>query len=181
MIQNNGEKRMNIKEKLISYGKEHPKDKNMVIAVLAVIIFVENIKKAIQSGVGKKGKRRLELAGGENMYEYEEQSGGYRTSIRNVEYNSEQVKKQLKPVNRLVVVPVALVCVAALAMTGITGKLNLPSKVNASESKNNLLVGEETEMNSLVQEVEAEVVAKTETQTQAYVEENVVIDNDALP
>lgn len=178
MIQNNGEKRMNIKEKLISYGKEHPKDKNMVIAVLAVIIFVENIKKAIQSRVGK---RQLDLAGGENMYEYEEQSGGYRTSIRNVEYNSEQVKKQLKPVNRLVVVPVAVVCVAALAMTGITGKLNLPSKVNASESKKNLLVGEEAEMNSQVQEVEAEVVAKTETQTQAYVEENVVVDNDALP
>lgn len=164
---------MNIKEKLIFHGKEHPKDKNIVIAALAVIIFAENIKKAIWSGVGRKQKRRLELAGREIMYEYEEQSHGCSTGVRNVEYNSEQVKKQLKPINRVVIVPIALVCVAALAMTGAAGKLNLPEEVSASESKENLLAPEETS--------QAEVVAKTETQTQAYVKEEAVIDNAALP
>lgn len=173
---------MNLKEKIISYGKEHPKDKKMIIIALAVIIFAENIKKSIHSGVKKGfGKNKLELEEGDIMNEYEELSGGYRTSVRNVEYDSEQVKRQLKPVNHVVVIPIALICIVALAMTGIAGNADMPAKVSASAGQENLLKSEEAESAWNVRETEAEIVAKTETQTQSYVTEDIVIDNEDLP
>ncbi len=167
--------RMNIKEKVISYGKKHPKAKNVVIAMLAMIIFIENVKKVVQAGFRK---RKTGLTGVGDMYENDEQLQGEHTSVRNVEYNSEQVKKQLKPVNRAVAVPVALTCVAALGMAGFAGNMNLPAQVSARESA-------EAGVNLLeqpkVQEAEPQVVVKEETQTAASVEEKVVIDNDTLP
>lgn len=168
--------RMNIKEKTISYGKEHPKAKNIVIAMLAMIIFIENVKKAVRVGLKK---RKIGLTGGVDMYEDEEQFQGYRTSVRNVEYNSEKVKKQLKPANWAVIVPVALICVAALGMAGFAGNMNFPTQVSARE---NLEAEEKTEVNLLEepQQTEAEVVTKEETQTAVAVEE-VVIDNALLP
>lgn len=178
--------RMNIKEKIISYGKEHPKDKKIVIALLAGIIFMENIKKTVLSGIGReKTRRKKTLTEVGDMNEHEEQSSGYYTSVRNVEYNSEQVKKQLKPVNRAVMVPVALVCIAAVGMTAVAGNGIFPVKVSARESQVNAAADAETVVNLLeqpdAQEMEPAVVTKTETQTSASVEESSVIDNDALP
>lgn len=177
--------RMNIKEKIISYGKEHPKDKNIVIALLAVIIFVESIKKAVQSVIGKwKIGKKAVLTGVKDMNEYDNQSDGYCTSVRNVEYNSEQVKKQLKPVNRAVVVPVALVCIAAIGITAVTGNAIPPVTVSARENEADLQE-DETVVNLLeqseTQEIEPAVVTKIETQTSAAVEENIIIDNALLP
>lgn len=167
-----------MKEKMISYGKAHPKAKNMIIAILAMIIFIENVRKAAQTGFGK---RKTGLTGGYAMYDNDEQLYEESISVRNVEYNSEQVKKQLKPVNRAVAVPVVLVCVAALGMTGFAGEINLPSQVSAradskaeDNSKVNLLEQPKIQM------VEPEVAVKEEMQTTASVEE-AVIDNDTLP
>ncbi len=177
---------MDIKEKIISYGKEHPKDKKIVIALLAGIIFAENIKKAILSGIRKqKTRRKKVLAEVGDMNEYDEQFGGSHTSIRNVEYNSEQVKKQLKPVNRAVIVPIALVCMAAVGMTAVAGNSILPVTVSARESLENSAADTKPVVNLLeqseAQEIEPAVVTKAETQTSASVDESIIIDNEALP
>lgn len=176
--------RMNVKEKIISYGKQHPKDKNMVIALLAVIIFAENVKKAVQSGVRKQKKVKLtELTGVEDMYKYDEHGKGYYTTIRNVEYNSDHVKKQLKPFNCVALVPVALICVTALGMAVFTGSMNPSAKAGDKEEQINLLEEEKSDT-ALVEagDMEPAVVTKTEAaQTAASIQEPVMIDNALLP
>ncbi|MBQ4531477.1 MAG: M15 family metallopeptidase [Lachnospiraceae bacterium] len=157
---------MKIREKIISYGKKHPKSKYIIITLLVIIIFVENLKKALLA-FGKK--KTTETAGGEKMSEGEEWYKEYITSVRNIEYDSDNVKQQFKPLNRATVIPVVLVCVSALCATGLAGKMKVPKKVNASE--NQITVIEE----------EANIVKNESVHTTSKIQEEIVIDNDLLP
>ena len=161
---------MKIKEKLISYGKQQSKGKKMIILLLAVIIFIENLKKAFEAfGRNKIKGWTARVTGGDKMYGDEEKIRRSVTGVRNVEYNSAKVKQQFRPLNFVMVIPVALVCVSALCVTGIAGQMRIPEKVNASE---NLV--------TVVPE-EANVTKNEIVHTTSNIQEEIVINNEELP
>ena len=103
------------------------------------------------------------------MYGDEEKIRRSVTGVRNVEYNSAKVKQQFRPLNFVMVIPVALVCVSALCVTGIAGKMRIPEKVNASE---NLV--------TIVPE-EANITKNEIVHTTSNIQEEIVIHNEELP
>lgn len=157
---------MKIREKIISYGKKHPKSKYFVIFLLVIIIFCDNLKKALLAFGRKKA---AEASGGEKMNGDEEWYKEYITTVRNIEYDSDNVKQEFRPLNRAIAIPVVMVCVAALCATGIAGKMKVPETVNASENQVTTVPEK------------ANVIKNEEVHTTANIQEEVVIDNDTLP
>ena len=172
---------MSLKEKIITYGKKHPKSKWMVISMLVFVIFFDNIKKQC-GNIGKKKEPEKNQTG---TMETELQEI-YRIfdNIRNVEYNQEQTKQQFRSMNHLVWIPLVIICVFAIGGISVADHLftmeiesvNLLQKDLPEEENLETAVYETKE----TMETHSENPIKQEI-TVTEMPEKVEIDNEKLP
>lgn len=174
---------MGCKEKIIAFGKKHPKSRYMVIGVLAVVIFADNIKKHLVSiSTGRRAETEKVAA----ETEYQEVKRIFN-NIRNVEYDNEQTKQQFQSMNHVVWIPVAVICVGAVVTLGAVDNIAIPKTVSASATEKNLLddpVIKEQEVIVSQGEKETEALSNSTSRVQVITKEEikeVEIDNDVLP
>lgn len=176
---------MSLKDRIISYGKSHPKSRYLVIGSLVVVIFADNMKKQFLSFVSKKQKKTEAESLNTDIRtfeaEYEEIQRIFH-NIRNVEYNQEQTKEQFRSMNHLVYLPLVLICAFAIGGITLADSLSMPKIVNANSLQNE--VPEETSEQAVYktkETTETFLAVQEETLVTAEIPEEVVIDNDRLP
>lgn len=178
---------MSLKDKIISYGKSHPKSKYIVIASLVVVIFADNMKKQFLSvGRNKQSKTNKENWNNDIRTfeeEYEEIQKIFQ-NIRNVEYNQEQTKQQFRSMNHLVWVPLVMICIFAIGGISFADHLFTPEIASINLLQNDL--PEEENLETAVYETKETMETLSENPIQneitvTEIPEKVEIDNEKLP
>ncbi|MDE6313279.1 MAG: M15 family metallopeptidase [Lachnospiraceae bacterium] len=119
------------KEKLINYGKEHPKATYAIICILALIVFCENIKKKFFAKHRKRVYKRDEITEVKMEKGKKEKSQYTYAYVRNVDYDQEKVMEQFRSMNHAAWVPVVMICIVAVGIVAATASMKEPKKVIA--------------------------------------------------